>query len=128
MGYPTLPYGVKVEGRGEVCWGGTLPHPILPYGVHVGYKTDQEMKCGGGVGVNIGWGTLPWGDRSEHWVVTLPYGTSVFPRDFLGDPCPPASVKWGTSDNLRGQNMSAAAKIAFDVKSCMNTPFLKGSG
>ena len=49
----TLPYGVKVEGRGEVCvWGGvgwvTLPHPILPYGVHVGYKTDQEMKCGGG--------------------------------------------------------------------------------
>ena len=53
--YPTLPYGVKVEGRGEVCVGGvgwvTLPHPILPYGVHVGYKTDQEMKCvcvGGG--------------------------------------------------------------------------------
>ena len=81
--YPTLPYGVKVEGRGEVCvcvGGGvgwvTLPHPILPYGVHVGYRTDQEMKCGGGgVGVNIGWGTLPWGDRSEHWVVTLPYPT-----------------------------------------------------
>ena len=38
----------------------TLPHPILPYGVHVGYKTDQEMKCGGGGG----WG----GGRSEHWV------------------------------------------------------------
>ena len=66
MGYPTLPYGVKVEGRGEVCvcggGGVTLPHPTLPYGVQVGYKTDQEMKCGGGgVGVNIGWGTLPWG-------------------------------------------------------------------
>ena len=58
-------------------------------------------------------------------MVTLPYGTSFFPRDFLGDPCPPASVKWGTSDNLRGQNISAAAKIAFDFKSCMNTPFLK---
>ena len=43
-----------MEGRGEVCvWGGgvgwvTLPYSILPYGVHVGYKTDQEMKCGGG--------------------------------------------------------------------------------
>ena len=32
MGYPTLPYGVEVEGRGEV---------------------------GVGVGVNIGWVTLP---------------------------------------------------------------------
>ena len=43
-GYPTLPYGVKVEDRGEVCVGVgwvILPHPILPYGVHVGYKTDQ---------------------------------------------------------------------------------------
>ena len=127
----TLPYGVKVEGRGEVCGGGgvgwvTLPHPILPYGVHVGYKTDQEMKCvcvwGGGRSEHwVGYPTL--GDRSEHWVVTLPYGTSIIPRDFLGDPCPPASVKWGTSDNLRGQNISAAAKIAFDFKSCMNTPF-----
>ena len=28
----------------------------------MGYKTDQEMKCGGG-------------DRSEHWVVTLTYPT-----------------------------------------------------
>ena len=58
MGYPTLPYGVKVEGRGEVCVGVgwvTLSHPILPYGVHVGYKTDQEMKCEGG-------------GMSEHWV------------------------------------------------------------
>ena len=43
MGYPTLPYGVKVEGRGEVLGVGvnigwvTLPHPTLPYGVQVGY-------------------------------------------------------------------------------------------
>ena len=44
---------------------------------------------------------------------------------FLGDICPPASVKWGTSDNFRGQNISATAKIAFDFKSCMNTHFLK---
>ena len=85
MGYPTLPYPTELKwkvGVKCVCVGGgvglvTLPHPILFYGVHVGYKTDQEMKCGGGggVGVNIGWGTLPWGDRSEHWVVTLPYPT-----------------------------------------------------
>ena len=81
------------------------------------------MKCGE-VGVNIGLATLPWGDRSEHWVGTLPYD-SVFPRDFLGDTCPPASVKWGTFDNFRGQNILAAAKIAFDFKSCMNTPFFK---
>ena len=63
MGYPTLPYGVKVEAKvGVKCvcvWGGgvgwgTLPHPTLPYGVQVGYKTDQEMKWGGG------------GGRSEH--------------------------------------------------------------
>ena len=35
--YPTLPYGVKVEGRGEVgvrnlgvnIWWGTLPYPTL---------------------------------------------------------------------------------------------------
>ena len=46
-------------------------------------------------------------------------------RFFLGDTCPPASVKWGTSDNFRGQNISAPAKIAFDFKSCMNTPFFK---
>ena len=46
---------------------------------------------------------------------------------FLGDTCPPALVKWGTSDNFRGQNISAAAKIAFDFKSCMNTPFLNAS-
>ena len=82
--------------------------------------------------MNIGCGTLPLGDRSEHWVGTLPYPTvtrrSVFPRDFLGDTCPPASVKWGTSDNFRGQNISAATKIAFDFKSCgMNTPFLNAS-
>ena len=91
------------------------------------YETDQEMKCvgGGGGGVNIGLGPLPWGDRSEHWVGTLPYGTSVFPRDFFRGSMPPASVKWGTSDNFRGQNISAAAKITFDYKSCMNTPFLK---
>ena len=45
MGYPTLPYGVKMEGRGEVLGGGvgvnigwvTLPNPTLPYGVQVGY-------------------------------------------------------------------------------------------
>ena len=43
-----------------------------------------------------------------------------FPSGFLGDICPPASVKWGTSDNFRGQKISAAAKIAFDFKSCMN--------
>ena len=48
------------------------------------------------------------------------------PWDFyLGDTCPPASVKWGTSDNFRRQNISAPAKIAFDFKSCMNTPFFK---
>ena len=82
------------------------------------------MCVGEGVGVNIGWGTLPWGDRSEHWVGTLPYPTAVFSLGiFLGDTCPPASVKWGTSDNFRGQNYSAAAKIAFDFKSCMKTPF-----
>ena len=80
--------------------------------------------------MNIGWGTLPGGDRSEHWVgtyPTLPYGDpAVFSLGiFLGDTCPPASVKWGTSDNFRGQNISAAAKIAFDFKSCMKTPFFK---
>ena len=45
MGLPALPYGVEVEGRGEVGGGGvgvnigwvTLPHPILPYGVQVDY-------------------------------------------------------------------------------------------
>ena len=31
MGYPTLPYGVKVEGRGEVCVGGRVGYPITPY-------------------------------------------------------------------------------------------------
>ena len=41
-------------GGGGGVGGVTLPHPTLPYGVQVGYKTDQEMKCGGG--------------RSEHWV------------------------------------------------------------
>ena len=77
----------------------------------------------------MGYPTL--GDRSEHWVGTLPYPTlpypmvQCFPSDFLGDACPPASVKWVTSDNFRGQNISAAAKIAFDFKSCMNTPFFK---
>ena len=38
---------------------------------------------------------------------------------FLGDTCPSASVKWGTSDNFsmfRGQNISAPTKIAFDFK------------
>ena len=62
-------------------------------------------------------------------MVILPYTTvPVFSlMIFLGDPCPPASVKWGTSDNFRVQNISAAAKIAFDFKSCMNTPFLKCS-
>ena len=81
---------------------------------------------GGGVGVNIGWGTLPWGIGVN--IGWLPYPTlryQCFPSGFLGDPCPLASVKWGTSDNLRGQNISAAAKIAFDFKSCMNTPFFK---
>ena len=116
-----------MEGRGEVCVGGRVGYTLsYPTEFMWAIKTDQEMKCGGGgVGVNIGWGTLPWGDRSEHWVVTLPYGTSVFPRDFFRGPMPPASVKWGTSENLRGQNISAATKIAFDFKSCMNTPFLK---
>ena len=72
----------------------------------------------------MGYPTL--GDRSEHWVVTLPYPTvPVFSLGIFRGPMPPASVKWGTSDNLRGQNISAAAKIAFDFKSCMNTPFLK---
>ena len=41
----TLPYGVKVEGRGEVGGGGvgvnigwvTLPHPTTTYGVTVRY-------------------------------------------------------------------------------------------
>ena len=83
------------------------------------------MKCGGG-GWSEHWvGYPPWGDRSEHWVGILSYGDSaVFSRGiFLGDTCPPASVKWGTSDNFRGQNVSATAKIAFDFKSCMNTPF-----
>ena len=76
--------------------------------------------------MNIGWGALPWGDRSEHWVVTLPYPTvPVFSLGIFRGPMPPASVKWGLSYNLRGQNISAAAKIAFDFKSCMNTPFLK---
>ena len=42
VGYPTLPYGVKVEGRGEVGVGVNigwviLPLPTLPYGVQVGY-------------------------------------------------------------------------------------------
>ena len=44
MGYPTLPYGVKVEGRGEVGGGVgvniewvTLPYCTLPYRVQVGY-------------------------------------------------------------------------------------------
>ena len=35
MGYPTLPYGVKVEGRGEVGGGGRSEHwvgyPTAPY-------------------------------------------------------------------------------------------------
>ena len=56
----TLPYPTELKWKvGVKCvWGVgwvTLPHPILPYGVHVGYKTDQEMKCGGG-------------GRSEHLV------------------------------------------------------------
>ena len=34
-----------MEGRDEMCVGGRVGYPILPYGVHVGYKTDQEMKC-----------------------------------------------------------------------------------
>ena len=84
---------------------------------------------GGGVEMNIGWGTLPWGDRSTHKVGTLPCPTvklnQCFPSGFLGDTCPPASVKLGTSVNFRGQNISAAAKIAFDFKSCMNTSFFK---
>ena len=47
-----------------LCVGGgvggvTLPHPILPNGVHVGYKTDQEMKCGGG-GKGLTLGGLPY--------------------------------------------------------------------
>ena len=29
--YPTLPYGVKVEGRGEVCVGGRVGYPTAPY-------------------------------------------------------------------------------------------------
>ena len=38
----TLPYGVKVEGRGEVGgsnerWVGYPTAPTLPYGVQVGY-------------------------------------------------------------------------------------------
>ena len=47
MGYPTLPYGVQVEGRVEVWgWGVgvgvnigwvTLPQSTLPFGVQVGY-------------------------------------------------------------------------------------------
>ena len=48
--YPTeLKWKVGVKCVWGVGWV-TLPHPILPYGVHVGYKTDQEMKCvwGGG--------------------------------------------------------------------------------
>ena len=66
----TLPYptelkwkvGVKWEGVGVNIGWVTLPRPNLPYGVQVGYKTDQEMKCGErGAGVNIGWCTLPWG-------------------------------------------------------------------
>ena len=74
-----------MEGRGEVGGGGgvgvnigcvTLPHPTLPYGVQVGYQTDQEMKCGGGGGRSENWVGYPTlGDRSEHWVGTLPYPT-----------------------------------------------------
>ena len=49
----TLPYPTELKwkvGVKCVCGGGgvgcvTLPHPTLPYGVQVGYKTDhQEMK------------------------------------------------------------------------------------
>ena len=48
----TLPYPTELKWKvGVKCvWGVglvTLPHPILPYGVHVGYITDQKMKCGG---------------------------------------------------------------------------------
>ena len=70
------------------------------------------------------------GDRSEHWVGNLPYPAlpyPVFSLGFLGDTRPPASVKWGTSDNFRGQNISAATKIAIDFKSCMKAPFLNAS-
>ena len=46
----TLPYPTELKWKvGVKCVSGvgwvTLPHPILPYGVHVGYKTDQEIKC-----------------------------------------------------------------------------------
>ena len=47
----TLPYPKELKWKvGVKCVGVewvTLPHPTLPYGVQVGYKTDQEMKCGG---------------------------------------------------------------------------------
>ena len=76
--------------------------------------------------MNIGWGTLPWGiGVNIGWV---PYPTlryQCFPSGFFRGPMPPASGKWGTSDNFRGQNISAAANIAFDFKSCMNTSFFK---
>ena len=64
--FPSLAYGVKVEGRGEVGvrvnigWG-TLHYPTLPHGVKVGYSTCSRNEM--------------WGGRSVHWVgyPTLPY-------------------------------------------------------
>ena len=67
----------------------------------MGYKTDQEMKCGGGGG---------GGGRSEHWVGYptlggigvnigwLPYPTlryQCFPSGFFRGPMPPCIGKMG---------------------------------
>ena len=68
--YPTLPYGVKVEGRGEVGVRSehlvgypTVPYPTLQSSSGLFNCTRNEMcVCGGG-----------GGGRSEHLVDTLPY-------------------------------------------------------
>ena len=62
VGYPTLPYltprsssGLFNCSRNEMCL----------------------CVCGGGVRVNIGWGTLPWGMGRS--IPTLPYPTLPYP-------------------------------------------------
>ena len=55
---------------------GTLHYSTVPKRVQVGYSTVHEMWAGGGgLGVNIGWGTLPWGVGVNIGWGTLPCPT-----------------------------------------------------